>query len=240
MTPKHIIIVEHVWGVPRLYPEEGGGARSVRICDRCGLHEETLQRDEPDDKRSIKEFAESTVEDDKEYFAAAMKEMAENFRRIVDDLRSREEELCEGTGFQNLLDFAEQLEKRYQGAVRANEVTLRIANHIIDTNNGKTGRKYSRKVLLAFRQGLVCDICDQVADSLDDLTEDHIVPRKSGGQSTLMNLRLVCQPCNDNKADKSPIVSDISPFAYEGEPCEHRVSCGGPECTPPAAGPGAH
>ena len=222
MTPKHIIILEHIWGIPRLYPQMGSSTHSVRTCDRCGSTQRILQLNKPHDQRSIEELAESMDPDDRKSVVASAEAIANNLRPIVDYLLSKEEELCEGTAYKNLLDFAEQLKRRHQGAVKVNDLTFGIAKYIIDKNNGKTGRKYSRKVLLAFKQGLVCDICDQVVDSLDDLTEDHILPRALGGESTLMNLRLTCWSCNDNKGDKPPTGSDISPFAYKG----NRVNTG--------------
>ena len=109
--------------------------------------------------------------------------------------------------------------------MRADEVTFGIAQDLIPNNNSRQGKRHSRKVLLEIKQGLVCDICDQVADSIDDLEEEHILPRALGGQSKLKNLRLACRTCNQNKGDQPPTDSDLSPFAYQGEPCEHRVSC---------------
>ena len=225
MTPKHIIILEHIWGIPRLYPQMGSSTHSVRTCDRCGSTQRILQLNTSHDQRSIEELAESTDPDDRKSVVASAEAIANNLRPIVDYLLSKEEELCEGTAYKNLLEFAGRLKRRHQGAVGDNDLTFEIAEHIINTNNGKTGSKHTRKVLLAFKQGLVCDICDQEVDSLDDLTEDHILPRTFGGESTLMNLRLTHWSCNDNKGDKLPTASDISPFAYKGEPCKHRVNC---------------
>ena len=98
------------------------------------------------------------------------------FREVGDNFRSWDKELCEGTKYQNCLEFAEQLERRHHGTVRTDEVTFGIVEKIIRANRGKAGSRYSRMVLLAHKQGLVCDVCDQVADSLNDLTEDHIYP----------------------------------------------------------------
>ena len=180
MTPKHIITVEHIWSALPISPR-GPSTLSIRICDRCGLRQETLVLDEPQDKRSIKELAQSPDPNDRKYVMETTKELVEQFRQINDYRLFQEQELCEGNSFQTLREFAERLERRHQGKVQVNEVTFGIAQHIINTNSSKAGRKHTRKVLLAYKQGLVSDICNQVADSLDDLTEDHIVPRASGG-----------------------------------------------------------
>ena len=225
MTPKHVVTVEHIWGIPRRYPQKGPSTHSVRICDRCGSSQRILRLHTLHDGRSIEELAESTDAEDMEDLVEFTKTMGEIVRQMADSIKSMERELFEGTGYRNLSDFAKQLQKRHQGAVKVDDLNFRIAQYIKDTNNGKTGSKHRRMVLLAFKQGLVCDICDKVVGSLDDLNEDHIIPLALGGESTLMNLRLTHWSCNDNKWDKPPTASDISPFAYQGEPCEHKVSC---------------
>lgn len=35
-----------------------------------------------------------------------------------------------------------------------------------------------------------------------ELTMDHIVPASKGGKDGLENLQLMCEPCNNKKADK--------------------------------------
>ena len=229
IRPKHDVIVEHDWGVPILHPQGSTSTLSVRTCLRCGVQHRNLVLDGPRDTRSVKELAQSNVEEDQQHFAAAMKELAGMFGQCLEPINSLSEELdelCDGTVYRDLQDFAEQLEKRHQGAVQAGEVTFGIARDIIPDNKSRQGKRHSRKVFLAFRQGLVCDICDRVVHSLDDLEEEHILPRALGGESMLKNLRLACRTCNRNKADKPPTDSDISPFEYQGEPCKHRVGCG--------------
>ena len=88
-----------------------------------------------------------------------------------------------------------------------------------------TTRKQKRNVILALKQGLVCNRCDTLFPSLEDLTEDHILPRKQGGQSKLDNLQLLCPGCNAEKDDGRPSVRDRSPFGMSNEPCLHRMTC---------------
>ena len=221
MTPKHVVTVEHIWGIPYQYPQKGSSTHSVRICDRCGSSQRVLRLSTIYDGQSIEELAESTDAEDREDLVEFTKTMGEIVRQMADSIQSMERALFEGTGYRNLRDFTERLKKQHNStAVDLDDLNFKTAEDIGGTNR----RKHSRKILLAFKQGLVCDICDKVK-SPDDLTEDHILPRKLGGESTLMNLRLTCAPCNKEKGDKLPTALDVSPFAYQGEPCEHKISC---------------
>lgn len=58
------------------------------------------------------------------------------------------------------------------------------------------------------RAGYKCEYCDKdMLASLDDYISwqhDHIIPRNAGGEDTLENLALSCQPCNQTKATWNP------------------------------------
>jgi hypothetical protein len=48
-----------------------------------------------------------------------------------------------------------------------------------------------------------CAYCGNYFDT-EELTRDHITPKKSGGKNTWMNLITACKPCNGRKADRTP------------------------------------
>lgn len=47
--------------------------------------------------------------------------------------------------------------------------------------------------------------------SEDDLTIDHIKPKKHGGPSKTWNLQTLCRTCNEAKADAMPDVVPVKP-----------------------------
>ena len=130
-------------------------------------------------------------------------------------------DLLRDTGFEDLYQVQDLLIRRYEGRIEEQEINLRLIGYFA---HSKT-RKQQRKVILALKQGLVCNRCDTPAWSLDDLTEDHIDPKKQGGQSKLVNLQLLCHRCNEDKADGQPSDRDRTPFGTPVEPCLHRMTC---------------
>jgi 5-methylcytosine-specific restriction endonuclease McrA len=75
--------------------------------------------------------------------------------------------------------------KRYHGAMAA-------------FNNKRRGRVRER--LLA-KAGHTCQHCGATDVRL---TFDHIVPRSKGGSMAQHNLQVLCEPCNQAKADTMP------------------------------------
>ena len=225
MKRKHDVIVEHDWGDPHEHPYDGNGTLKVQICRVCGTEQSTLVLDRSKDDRPAMDMLKSTDPAVQRRVAQQFSELGDQLKKVVDRMDEYQSAICDGTKYSNCMEFAEALERSHQGVVTPADITFGAMEHMIATNDGPSGRKHRRKVLLAFRQGLVCDVCDNVAFSLGDLTEDHIVPRALGGQSTLINLRLVCRCCNQNKADRAPGKFDVSPFAWTGKQCVHRVKC---------------
>lgn len=61
-----------------------------------------------------------------------------------------------------------------------------------------SAEKDRRRRALIKRDGHRCKVCGATCD----LTIDHIVPRSRGGSNRLENLRLLCEPCNQDKGDR--------------------------------------
>jgi len=62
--------------------------------------------------------------------------------------------------------------------------------------------RVSNKALFA-RDFHRCAYCGNYFDK-EDLTKDHIVPKKMKGKNTWLNLITSCKPCNGKKADRTP------------------------------------
>lgn len=60
-----------------------------------------------------------------------------------------------------------------------------------------------KRLTLLLRDGPICQLCKREFPS-DELTLDHIYPRSRGGGNRYANLQLLCQPCNEAKADTVP------------------------------------
>lgn len=61
---------------------------------------------------------------------------------------------------------------------------------------------------LVQRDGPGCFYCR--AELLDDeITFDHFVPRSKGGENTVENFRISCQPCNNRKGDRHPAEAKV-------------------------------
>ena len=55
-----------------------------------------------------------------------------------------------------------------------------------------------KRVIISW--GELCVYCNAKAD-----TADHLIPSSRGGSSSMSNLRPCCKPCNQSKADYTPI-----------------------------------
>ena len=84
-------------------------------------------------------------------------------------------------------------------------------------------KRYRIINLAPFFQGLVCNKCDRIFSPLVEPTVDHINGDRSNAHPS--NLQLLCKDCNGKKGDGPPDERDGSPFTYEGEVCEHKLTC---------------
>jgi hypothetical protein len=69
------------------------------------------------------------------------------------------------------------------------------------------------RTLVAERAGYCCEYCkSQAAFATDPLSIEHVVPRAALGETTLANLALACQGCNNHRGVKvqgsDPVTGD--------------------------------
>ena len=211
----HEFEIIHNWGAPVALSRDGTSTQSVQTCLNCGREQRTLHLDtdeNPDGERPL----------DSPENQEGLKKAAASFQQLADSLEQYAADLLRDTGFDDLDQVRNLLNERYERRIGDQDITLGLVGYF---TRSKTW-KQKRKVILALKQGLVCNRCDLPARSLDDLTEDHIVPRQLGGQSKLDNLQLLCSECNEEKKDSKPSERDRSPFGTPAEPCLHRMTCG--------------
>jgi 5-methylcytosine-specific restriction endonuclease McrA len=88
-------------------------------------------------------------------------------------------------------------------------------------------RSVSRKSIM-LRDRQTCQYCQQQFMP-KALTLDHVVPRSRGGASTLENLVACCYPCNNRKADRTPVEAGMPLLgrpAQIGIHAKHRLMIG--------------
>ena len=91
----------------------------------------------------------------------------------------------------------------------------------------RQNRAVSRKSIM-LRDRYTCQYCQRPFET-KKLTLDHVVPRSRGGGSTWENLVACCYPCNNRKADRTPVEAGM---ALSGKPAQigihakHRLMAG--------------
>jgi 5-methylcytosine-specific restriction endonuclease McrA len=76
--------------------------------------------------------------------------------------------------------------------------------------------KFSKQNVFA-RDRWKCQYCGQ-KKSVDELTQDHIVPRSRGGKTCWENIVTACKTCNATKADRTPQESGMRPLTLPQKP----------------------
>ncbi len=208
--PVHEIEILHKWGSPE--PQDVHGSRLVTLqtCEDCEAEQQTLHIDSTESR-------DSGGEDQSKLWRI---DGSIDFVKDIEDAMAAP---FVGTKYNNLEDFATKIRQQYECAIKENDITLGLTERVISASPGS--RKFLRKILLTHRQGLVCNRCDSIVYSIDDLTEDHILPQARGGQSKLINLQLLCLKCNEEKGSSEPDHRDQSPYAHEGPSCKHTITC---------------
>jgi 5-methylcytosine-specific restriction endonuclease McrA len=76
---------------------------------------------------------------------------------------------------------------------------------------------------LFLRDGFTCQYCG----SLDDLTFDHVLPRRLGGQTTWENITTACAPCNMRKGGRLTRNAHMFPKIRPFVPTLHNLNKNG-------------
>ena len=218
--PMHDIQLDHRWKKAEKVESNGGGVINIERCEDCGEERHYLDLDaNPDRGPSLRDLAQDeslreACQDELKKLVEATNELGDWARRMIRDLLAN-------TEYDNIEDLIKDIEKRYPSRVRAGEMPVDDLRDWIDKRN----KAFKRKVLLAQKQGPVCNRCDAIVFSWDELTVDHIRPKARGGGEELANLQLLCGRCNEDKGDNRPDKRDTSPFSNYGQQCLHRITC---------------
>ena len=214
MSTMDEIQVLHRWQETERRDSSSGTWISVEECQDCGQRSECLHLGvgpRPSSHDSPQEELSATI--------ARSIELAD---RMLKARNGMVNDILEGTTYQDIDALVSDIDKRYEGQVNTREIPLGELKEWVDTQN----RKFKRKVLLVWKQGLVCNRCNQVS-SWEDLTLDEINSKYEGGQAKLWNSQLLCKSCNHAKDNHPPDERDISAFVYSGPTCIHRITCFG-------------
>lgn len=116
------------------------------------------------------------------------------------------------------LDRATVVETYDEWVVRSPTIQLKMPSIIMlkeyQQHNGKI--EFSKKNVF-LRDNYTCQYCGNHFHS-DDLTFDHVTPRKLGGKTNWENISSACLPCNQSKADTTrmkPIRMPRKPSYWE-------------------------
>lgn len=185
---------------------------STDCCLDCGQKRQSLHLRSRGDTAPNNVLIRDATLPDLEHISALWRQFSVQTRKMFDLLP-------EGTKFKSTEAILADIEKRYNGIVSSQDVPF---GELLDWTRATT-KKFQAKILLAYRQGLVCNRCDSVC-RFDELEIDHVIPDRSFGQLT--NLQLLCISCHSSKQDRPPSEKDVSPFKHEGEVCQHHLTCG--------------
>lgn len=82
--------------------------------------------------------------------------------------------------------------RRKWTAAEAAEVRHYRRASLYGSDTGYTAQQWETLVWWFGRQCLVCG-------ATEDLTVDHVVPLSEGGNNAIVNLQILCKPCNSRK-----------------------------------------
>ena len=211
LVPIHQIAIEHKWD--NLVSARTGASNdfgdSIRICLDCHIERRIL---------SLKDLAEQSNG----------VTLAEAVSDALVFMREYQQNIFANSRYSSVDDFTDHVSTLYEKSVPGGNINFRTIKYYLELEHKRTPKKARnknlRKLLLLWKQGPVCNRCDNIF-TISELTEDHIVPRASGGQSKLNNLQLLCKTCNSLKANDNPGQNDVSPFRYDGKSCTHTITC---------------
>ena len=210
----HEIEILHRWGETAVVRRNRGSSTTTKKCRDCRVETSTLHLTVvPGSRRR-----DSTATDD---LIQKIRRNGETLEKVVAKSAEADQELLACTEFDSIMDLLRGMEQRYENLFSAGSVPFKY----VRVWAYQSQRDFKRKALLAIKQGLVCNRCDSIKYSFDDLTVDHIVPIDQGGQTKLPNLQLLCAACNSRKSNGEPTELDKAPFLFDGEPCIHQITC---------------
>ena len=199
---KHVLITEHAW-IPLDEPS-GKGTITKDTCKDCGQTRANL-------RLSAKDSGDEQVDPEKVWqtWGTLLSETQKEFTQL--------------TGFKSPEKALNKLRGRYRGEkAEWKDMPIQYLNLWESSPSGNS----KNRALLAWAQGPVCNRCDSVARSLDELEVEHIIPESEGGPSRLSNYQLLCRNCNGKKKNNMPTAMDQS--AFDGGHtvlCVHRLPC---------------
>ena len=192
---------------------DSGVITVFRECRNCGEEGKALELGSVD-KRSLSDLTKEEVQ-------AELERLSKGYEKFEKYFEEENRKILEATGIDDFADFLADIERLSQSVFNAGEIPYMYLKMWAETSN----RKSKRKLLLLIKQGFVCNRCDRIVFSSDNLTIDHIRPMSDGGGEELTNLQLLCGRCNEEKSNGSPGDLDISPFNPKAQQCTHHVTC---------------
>jgi 5-methylcytosine-specific restriction endonuclease McrA len=111
-----------------------------------------------------------------------------------------------------MLGKAETIEE-YEKEVRSARSSFKVPAVVRLVSSFRRHRKrvkFSKQHVFA-RDRFKCQYCGQ-RKSVDELTQDHVLPRSRGGKTEWTNIVTACKPCNAEKMDRTPDESGMHPI----------------------------
>ena len=210
VTPTHKIIIVHGWKEIDRNCSETGSATVVEKCQHCGTERRglildlTLRPGSEDTTLTESSFSQPNFFSMWEEAASSIKEM---FEQLVQD-----------TSYDTVEDVIDEIEKLGQRAIDGSKLPYWQLQRWI-----ARPRSYKVQSLLEVLQGPVCNRCDEIFSNTVEPTVDHINGDRSNAHPS--NLQLLCKICNGEKGKNPQNECDKSPFTYEGDSCEHKLTC---------------
>ena len=189
--------------------------KSIMRCQDCGGQHRTLHLTTTNEANSNDD---APVEWSSEDWNRVREQFNQSAKLMAEWLDEEVKELLDGTKYDTIGELLAEIYKRYDGIVSASSMSF----YQLDLWSKTRNKDFQRKVLLAYKQGLVCNRCDSIYE-FNNLEVDHVRPDRSMGQLT--NLQLLCRSCHNAKGKSPPGEKDSSPFKFEGEPCKHQLTC---------------
>ena len=209
-TPMHKVELAHSWKEIDRIRSETGSWTTVEQCQDCGERHEVLHLGR-DSGPSFKDSPQTEVLD-------SWRRISESWQRVARSMNEMFERLVDDTAYESTDEIFDDIYNRSQRVVDGGNLPYWQLQRWLCKP-----KRYRVINLLPFFQGPVCNRCDRLFSLLVEPTVDHINGDRSNGHPS--NLQLLCKDCNGKKGDGPPDERDVSPYTYEGEVCEHKLTC---------------